>query len=106
MLKTSENIETLIQPRKGGVGIGCDNRAGRDNSKLDKSEIGDNKVYDEVDDEVGKKDWNPTKSKNLSKFKKTELGFLIFGARMTFNKLRKAFIKASILYHVNSKHHI
>ena len=62
---------------------------------------------DEVrDDEVGKKDQNLFKSKNLSNSKKTELGFLIPKARRVFTKLRQAFIKALILYHFNPERYI
>ena len=52
------------------------------------------------DNEVGKKGRNSFKSK------KTELGFLIFGAKKAFTKLRQAFIKAPILYHFDPERHI
>ena len=52
------------------------------------------------DDEVEKK------VRNLSKSKKTELGFLTSRARMAFTKLRQAFIKAPILHHFDPERHI
>ena len=106
MLKTLECSESLIQLGKSGVGVSGDSRTGRDDSKLDRSGIGNNKVNDEVDDEVGKKDRNLTKSKNLFKSKKTKSGFLTSGAKKAFTKLRQVFIKASILQHFDPKRHI
>ena len=102
MLKTSESIESLTRPEKGGVGFDGDSKTRRDNSKLDESGIGDNKV----DNEIRKKGWNLTKSKNLSKSKKTELGFLTSGARRVFTELGQAFIKAPIPHHFDSERHI
>ena len=46
------------------------------------------------------------KGQNFSKFKKTESGFLTFGAKKAFTKLRQAFIKAPILHHFDPKRHI
>ena len=77
----------------GRVGVSSDSRSEHDN------EIDDEVEY-EVDDEVGKKGWN------LSKSKKIESGFLTSRARMTFTKLRQAFIKALIFYHFNPEYHI
>ena len=68
--------------------------------------IGDDEFDDEGDNEVKKKSWNPSKSKNLSKSKKTELGFLISRARMAFTKLSQAFIKALIRNHFDLERHI
>ena len=102
ILKTSGSSESSTWPRKSRVGVRGDNRAGRDNNKLDGSEISD----DEFDDEVRKKDRNPTKSKNSFKSKKTELGFLTLGARIAFTKLKQAFIKAPILHHLDSECYI
>ena len=104
MLKTAE-------PRKGGVGVGGDNKAGRGESKLNRRRIDDdevdgNKVDDGFDDEVGTRVQKLSKSKNLSKSKKTESGFLTSGARKAFTKLRQAFIKAPILYHFDSERYI
>ena len=106
MLKTSRSAESLIRLGNDEVEIGSDSRARHGNSKLNGSRIGDDEVNDEVDDEVEKKSQNPTKSKNLSKSKKMEWGFLTSGARMAFTKLRQAFIKASIFHHFNPEHHI
>ena len=99
MLKTS-SIESA-EPRKSIVGVGDDGRA-----RHDKSKIIDNEVDDEVDDKVGKKDRNPCKSKNLSKSKKTESGYLTSGVRIAFTKFRQAFIKVPILYHFNPERFI
>ena len=46
-------------------------------------------------------------SKNLFKSKKTiRLDFFTPRARLTFTKLRQAFVKAPILYNFNPKRHI
>ena len=47
-----------------------------------------------------------SKSKNLSKFKKTELGFFKFRARIAFTKLKQAFIKAPILHHFDPERYM
>ena len=100
MLKTAE-------PRKGGVGVGGDSRAGRSRSKLDGRRDDDDEVDgDEVDDDVGTTVQKSSKSKNLSKSKKTESGFLTSGARKAFTELRQAFIKAPILHHFDPERHI
>ena len=62
MLKTAE-------PRKGGVGIDGDSRAGHGQSKIDRSEMDDVEVEVEVV-EFRKKVRNLSKSKNLFKSKK------------------------------------
>ena len=109
MLKTSGSTESKTRPGEGGVGVGG-SRAGRKGSKLDGSELHDDEVDDgEVeDDEVGKKVRKRSKSKNLSKFKKTvrSSDFLIPGAKLAFTKLRQAFFKAPILHHFNPERHI
>ena len=103
ILKTLGSTESKTQPGRGKVEVGS-SRAGRGGSKLDKKKIDDNEVDgDKVDDEVRTKVQKSLKSKNLSKSKKTELGFLTPGARKTFTKLRQAFIKAPILYHFDSE---
>ena len=102
MLKTSEGIESKIQPSEGRVGVGS-SRAGHGGSKLDDvRRIDDNEIDgNEVgDDEVG------TKVQKSSKSKKTESGFLISKARKAFTKLRQAFIKAPILHHFDPERHI
>ena len=102
MLKTlgTESAE----PRKGGVGVVGNSRAGRSRSGIDGSRMNDVKVDGgEVEvDEVGKK------VQNLSKFKKTvrSLDFLTPGAKLAFTKLRQAFIKAPILHYFDPEHHI
>ena len=106
MLKTSSTKSA--EPRKDIVGISGDSKAGCDRSELDGIGMDDIGVDGgEVgDDEVGKKGQNPSKSKNLSKSKKRELGFLTSGARRAFTELRQAFIKALILYHFDPERHI
>ena len=101
MLKTSRSTKSKTQPGEGGVGVGS-SRAGRSGSKLDRSELYSGEIDGgEVgDDKVMKK------GRNLSKSKKTELGFLTSGARKAFTELRQTFIKASILHHFNPEHHI
>ena len=96
----------MTQPGKDEVGIGINIRAGQDNSKLDRSKIGNNEIDNKVDDEVGKKDQNSIKSKNLSKSKKMELGFFTSEARIAFTKLKQAFIKAPILHHFDLEYYI
>ena len=100
ILKTSGNLESLTQPGKGRVEVSGNNRAKYDGSKID------DEVDNEIDDKVEKRGQNPSKSKNLSKSKKTELGFLISGARMALIKLRQAFIKAPILHHLDPERYI
>ena len=108
MLKISSTESTKL--RKGGVGVGGNNKAGRGGSEIDKSRI-DNIEIDggEVKvDEVGKKVHKTSKSKNLSKSKKTvrSLDFFTFGAKLAFTKLRQAFLKTLILHHFDPKHYI
>ena len=69
MLKTLST--KLVKPRKSIVGVGDDSKAGHDWSK-----IIDDEVNNKVENEVEKKGRNPSKFKNLSKSKKTELSFL------------------------------
>ena len=45
-------------------------------------------------------------SKNLSKSKKTQLGFLKSGARLAFSNLRQAFVKAPTFYHFDPDYYI
>ena len=114
MLKTSRSIESKTRPGEDGVGV-SGSRAGHEGSKLDgsqldKSELDGGEVdVDEVEvDEVGKKVQKISKSKNLSKFKKTigSLDFLIFKAKLTFTKLKQAFLKVPILHHFDPECHI
>ena len=79
MLKISSTKSA--EPRKGVVRIAGGSRARRDRDRLDGSEI--NNV--EVD---GNKIEVEKKGRNLSKSQKTELGFLMSGARKAFTKLR------------------
>ena len=85
----------ITKPRKGGDGVGGDNRARHGGSKIDGSAIKNIEVDgDEGEvDEVGKKGWK------ISKSKKT-------GAKLAFTKLRPVFLKTSIVYHFDPEHHI
>ena len=110
MLKTSRSIESKTRPGKVKVGVGGDSRARRSGSEIDGSgkddiEVNDSKV--EVD-EVGKKVQKLSKSKNLSKSKKTvrSSDFFTPGAKLAFTKLRQAFFKALILHYFNPECHI
>ena len=100
MLNTSST--KLAKPRKGVIGVGGGSRAGYARGGLDESRMDDIEVDGgEVgNDKVGKKGWN------LSKSKKTELGFLISGARIAFTKLKQAFIKAPIFHHFDPEYYI
>ena len=106
-MKISRSIESKTRPVKGGVGVGG-SRVGRGGSKLNRRRIDDDEVDgNEVgDDEIVTKVQKSSKSKNLSKSKKTESGFLSLGARKAFTKLRQAFIKTPILHHFDLECHI
>ena len=115
ILKTLRSIESSTRPRKGIVGVGSDNRAGHNGSKLDGSQIDDREIDgDKVDDDFQKKSKKTSKFKNLFKFKKLSkfkktIGFLDFltpGARLAFTELGQAFFKAPINYHFDLKDHI
>ena len=105
MLKTLKSTESKKQPGEGRVGVGG-SRAKREGNKLDRSELHGGEVDggEVEDDEVGKK---VQKCQNLSKSKKAVgSDFLTLGAKLTFTKLRQAFIKAPILYYFNPECHI
>ena len=113
MLKTLGSTESKTRPGEGGVGVGGSSaRCGKnklDGSDLDGVEFDGSEISGgEVEgDEIGKKGRKTSKSKNLSKSKKTVgSDFLTSGARLAFTKLRQAFVKAPILYHFNPKCHI
>ena len=108
MLKTLGGTEFKVRPGKGGVGVGGSSRAGRGRSEIggmDNIEVDGDEI--EVD-EVGKKVQKLSKSKNLSKSKKTVrfLDFLTSGAKLAFTKLRQVFLKAPILHHFDPECHI
>ena len=108
-MKTSRSTQCLTRPGKDRVRIGGDSGAGCDGSELDGTKINDGEVDgNEVgDDEVGKKVQKLSKSKNLSKSKKTiRSDFLISRARLAFTKLRQTFVNAPILYHFDPERHI
>ena len=90
-MKTSENIESLIQIGKSRAEFNGDSRAKRNGSELDGSMFDNSEVDDGElgDSEVKKKVQKSSKSKNLSKYKKT-IGsdFFTLRARLVFTKLR------------------
>ena len=100
MLKTSGSTESKIRPGEGRVGVGG-SKAGCKKSKLNGSELHAGEV-----DGSGVRDDEVVKGRNLSKSKKTELGFLTSGARKAFIELRQAFIKAPIIHHFDLERHI
>ena len=108
ILKTS-NIKSA-KLRKGGVRVGGDSRARRCGSEIDRSGIDDVEINGgEIEvDEIGKKIQKLSKSKNLSKSKKTvrSSDFLTFGAKLAFTKLKQMFSKIPIFHHFDLEHHI
>ena len=98
MLKTLGNTEFSTQPGKGEVGVGGDNRAGRDGSELDESKVDGSEVGN---DEVGKKVQNLFKSKKM-----IQSDFFTPGAKLAFAELRQMFVKALILHHFDPKYDI
>ena len=107
MLKTLSTESA--EPRKSGIGVGSDSKAGYDRKKLDRSEVYDDEVDGGKvkDNEVEKKGQNLFKSKNLSKSKKTVgSDFLTPKTRLAFTKLRQPFVKALILHHFNPEYYI
>ena len=100
LLKTSSTKSA--KPKKGGVEVVGDSSArynGMNNVEVDGGEV--------RNDEVGKKGQKTSKSKNLSKSKKTvKSDFLIPKARLMFIELRQAFIKAPIFHHFDPEYHI
>ena len=72
----------LVEPKKCGSGITGDSGAGQNGSEIDGVKIENN--------EVGKKVQKPSKSKNLSKSKKTVafLDFFTLKAKLAFTELR------------------
>ena len=105
ILKTSWNTESLTRPKEGVFGFGGGSRAGHDRSELDGDEVDNGEIeFDEVEKKVKK----TSKSKNLSKSKKTvgSSDFFTSGAKLMFIKSKQAFFKAPILYHFNLECHI
>ena len=93
------------KPKKGEVEIGDCNKAERNRSEIGSGEVDGVEVRD---DEVGKKVQKTSKSKNLTKFKKTvgSLNFPTSRAKLAFTKLKQAFFKTPILHYVNPECHI
>ena len=60
-----------IEPSKDGAEVGGNSRAKRDGRcKLDRNEIGNNKVDNEVDNKIGRKDQKNLSPKNCLSLKK------------------------------------
>ena len=100
-MKILGSTESTIQPGKGGARVNNESKAKRNNRyKLDSGEIDSNEIdSNEIkNDKVEKNDQKTSKSKKLFKFKKTELSFFIFKARLAFTKLRQLFVKVLIFY--------
>ena len=110
MLKTSGSTKPLLRPGEGVVGVDGDSRARRDAKKLDRSKLGGDKVDgDEIEvDEIEKKVQKTTKSKNLSKSKKTvgPSDFFTSGAKLAFTELRQAFLKILIFHYFDPECYI
>ena len=106
MLKTLSTKSA--KPKKNRAKVGGNSKARHDGRcKLDRNEIGDNEINDEIDDKVGKKSQKMSKSKKSSKSKKIEKSdFFTFRARLTFTKLRQTFVKTLILHYFDLEHHI
>ena len=101
MLKTSGSIESKTRLGEGRVRVDDSSRAehGGDWSKIDDNEVDGNEIED---NEVEKKVQKLSKSKNLSKSKKTVgSDFFTPKAKLAFTKLRQVFVKALILHHFN-----
>ena len=114
MLKISGSTESKIRPGKSRVGVGG-SRAGYEGSKLDENKLHGNEVdggelygSEIEDDEVREKVQKRSKSKNLSKSKKTirSSDFLTPKAKLAFTKWRQAFLKVPILHHFDPECHI
>ena len=106
MLKALGSTESKIQPGESGVRVGGSNGARCDGSesKIDDSKVDDDEVRD---NEVRKKVQKLSKSKNLSKSKKiVGLDFLTPRAKLTFTKLRQAFVKAPIFHYFDLERRI
>ena len=110
MLKNLKSTKSKTWPGEGGGGVGGDSRAECSGSEIDGSGMDEIEVDGgEIKvDEVGKKVQKLSKSKNLSKSKKTVRSseFLTLGAKLAFTELRQAFIKAPILYHFDPECYI
>ena len=98
----------MTRSEKGVVGVDNNSRARHDGSKLNGSEFNKSEVDGgEFDSEIGKKGQKRSKSKNLSKFKKTlRSDFFTPKARLVFIELRQAFVKASILHYCDPERYI
>ena len=93
----SDSTASTTCSAESGVGLG-DNKRARHNGKceFDGSEINGG---ESGDDEVKKKSQKTFKSKNSLKSKKTVRfsNFFTFRAKLTFTKLRQAFVKCNIM---------
>ena len=106
MLKILESTKSIIRPGEGRVGVGSDSKAeSSSRCKFGDSKVGGSEV---AEDEVGKKDQEMFKSKKLSKFKKTagSLDFFTSKSKLTFTKLRQAFVKSLIFHNFDPERYI
>lgn len=105
MLKIIKNTRFIIESKKIKTGISSNNV------------IDDGEVINQISSIKRKNYAKTTKSKIMIKSKnynspsnsrnmEARPGFLILEARLTFTKLRQAFIKALIFYYFDSKYHI
>ena len=105
MLKTIENIRTIVKPKKTKTEVYGDNM------------VCGNKVTNQINFIKGKNQAKTTKSKNLVKSKnhnfppnsiniEARLDFLILVARFAFIKLRQVCVKTLIFYYFDLKYHI
>ena len=105
-MRISESTESKTWLGEGKVGVGSCKKVRRDGSRsrTDDGEVDGNEVGN---NEVGKKVQRSSKSKNLSKFKKTVgLDFLTPRAKLAFTELKQAFVKAPIFHHFDLERHI
>ena len=68
-----------------------------DGNKVRDNEIAKKKNYQKIS-----KFQKMSKSKKMIRF----LGFLIFGTKLAFTKLKQVFVKIPILYHFDPEYHI
>ena len=104
MLKTLSTKSA--EPKKGVVGVDDSSRARRDGgrSRIDDGKVDGNEIED---NKVEKKVQKLSKSKNLSKSKKTVgSDFLTSRAKLVFTKLRQVFFKAPILHYFDLERYI
>ena len=95
MLKTSNTKSA--EPKKGKVGVGSGRKAKHNRSEINGGKVDGSEVEN---DEIKKKVPKTSKSKNLSKSKKTlrSSDFFTLRAKLAFIKLRQVFFLVPILF--------